>query len=75
MSKTTMKQFKNCVDFSQRNGWFNYECVRGFWSVESKNQTEALNQAFHYFQQYKSDGEYHLIIGGPTPLDVLTGRI
>lgn len=39
-------------------------CKLGLWSVTAPTELEAISEGIHYFEQYKSDGEYHEIIGG-----------
>jgi len=59
---------------SARDGFrVSISCKLGLWSVEGSDPIAVINEAAHYFSQYKSDGEYHEIIGGPTPMEVLQG--
>ena len=43
-------------------------CVKGLWSVTAPTEREAEKEAFSYFVQYYSDGEYgcnftHIVTG------------
>ena len=50
-------------------------CKKGFWSVTgNKGKYRTFSEAFSYFVQYKQDGEYHDIIGGPSPIEILRDR-
>lgn len=67
-----MSDFDRCVTLTRdRMANYVFTCKKGFWSVSAHSCPKARREAEHYFQQYKSDGEYHEIIGGDTQSDVL----
>ena len=66
------EEFLKCVDASRNK----ITCKLGLWSVESDDKERLKAEAMHYWRQYRSDGEYHELIGGPTPLEILMrGRV
>ena len=68
-------EFFACTErkINPRNGWMTIECRYGLWSVEGKDHNAVFSEALAYFRQYKEDGEYSSIIGGPSVNDVLMG--
>ena len=46
-------------------------CKLGLWSVSGSCESDVIGEANHYFEQYKTDGEYSEIIGGKTVLETL----
>lgn len=69
-------EFEKCVNQSlDMDGNHHYECKKGLWSVTSPDEIYGDQEAFHYFTQYRDDGEYHDIIGGITPLEALKAQI
>lgn len=73
-SKDILGEFMACTDreVNPYTGWMSIECKKGLWSIEGKNHRLVLCGAMSYFQQYKEDGEYSSIIGGPTVTEVLS---
>lgn len=71
-----MTQFEQCTEMtgSTSEGRVEIKCKLGFWSVFAPTRELAVREAMHYFSQYRSDGEYHSIIGGKTPAQVLMER-
>jgi len=66
------EDFDKCVTIRRaRNADYIFECKKGLWSVQSYSSPKAYREARHYFMQYKGDGEYSDMIGGPTVLEVL----
>ena len=62
--------FDKCVNIRRaRNADYIFECCKGLWSVQCYSSPKARREAMHYFMQYKDDGEYSDIIGGPTVLE------
>ena len=69
----TLYQFNKCVIKRKRkNAKWSINCKMGLWGVESDNKDTAMCEALHYWQQYKSDGEYSSIIGGQSVIEKLT---
>jgi hypothetical protein len=67
-----MDDFDRCVEYSYHNkGIYSITCSKGLWKVEGSNKMEVYGEALHYFEQYRDDGEYYDIIGGPSPVDAL----
>lgn len=73
MSQRT-KDFHKCTTMTKRNGVIEIECKLGLWSVQGKFMMQVINEALHYFDQYKRDGEYSSIIGGKSVIEVMTSR-
>jgi hypothetical protein len=64
--------FDKCTNLRRlRNANYLFECKKGLWSVECSSLPKARREAAHYFEQYKSDGEYSDTIGGHTVLEVM----
>ncbi len=70
-----LKQFALCITKRKRkNGRVSINCKLGLWSVEAPNEDAAMCEALHYWQQYRGDGEYYKIIGGKSPIEILTQK-
>jgi len=70
-----MSDFERCVTLSRDEmANYVYTCKKGLWSVSAFSDPKARREAEHYFRQYKSDGEYHDIIGGDDQLTALMNR-
>lgn len=63
-----MSDFEKCVKTSHK---YKIDCVLGLWSVEGSSKASVESKAFHYWQQYKKDGEYYKILGGESPAIVM----
>ncbi len=70
-----MSQFNRCVDRSNHYGSYKIECKFGLWSVQAPTKQEAEQEAKHYFEQYKLDGEYSAIIGGKNVTETLMEKL
>ena len=57
-SEQLFKDFINNVNAEHDGVRTSFKCKLGLWSVEAKNPDDAFREAMHYFQQYRSDGEY-----------------
>nr|BDD47738.1 hypothetical protein 1 [Piscirickettsiaceae bacterium] len=68
-----MDDFDKCTTMIRHNdtGIVMINCRLGLWSVKANTRELTMREAMVYFNQYKADGEYHSIIGGKTPLEVL----
>ena len=67
-----LSEFDECVTVRRlKNRSYIFECKKGLWSTESRSLPNASREAQNYFWQYKMDGEYSDIIGGPTTAEVL----
>lgn len=74
--KGEVAEFFACTDrkIDPRDSWMTIECKHGLWSVEGKDHDAVFSEALAYFRQYKSDGEYSSIIGGPSVAEVLRNQ-
>lgn len=70
-----MTELERCAAYSREGEVCRISCKLGLWSVEGKYGLALINEADHYFQQYKSDGEYHEILGGKSPSQMLMEKI
>ena len=70
-----MTDLDKCATYKREGNRCTISCKLGLWSVEGKYGLELINQAMHYFRQYKADGEYHSLIGGDDPKTVLMRSI
>ena len=69
----TLNQLARCTNKTlNSDGSVTIECKLGLWSVSSTSLVTVTEEALHFFKQYKADGEYHSIIGGLSPSDLLT---
>lgn len=66
-----MEEFNACAMYQRDGEEVTISCKLGLWSVSGPYGLAIMDEALHYFRQYKSDGEYSSIIGGPTVLDNL----
>lgn len=51
-------EFVKCAEYSEKGGVYSYRCSKGLWGVECRDKHQAIQEAYHYFEQYYSDGEY-----------------
>ena len=58
-----------------KQGRCTIKCKLGLWSVTARSRSIAVVDAYALYRQYKSDGEYHELIGGPTPNEVMISRM
>ena len=68
-----MTDMEKCTTYSRNGDVCTISCKLGLWAVSGPYGLNLINEASHYFEQYKSDGEYHMFLGGPTPAEVLAG--
>ena len=61
MNKKT--DMEKCTAYKRRGGMCEIKCRLGLWSVEGRYGLALINEANHYFQQYKADGEYDKLLG------------
>ena len=66
-----MNDFEKCVVRKAKGLTYSINCKLGLWGVSSNSKTSCEDEALHYWQQYKSDGEYSSIIGGKSVIDNL----
>lgn len=60
MSETRAKYLvmRNYVDLTKTKDRVSIDCRKGLWAIDAPTEEEAINEAYHYWQQYYSDGEY-----------------
>lgn len=66
--------FDKCVNKIELKGVYYVNCKLGLFGCSGANQDQVLSEAFHYWQQYASDGEYSSIIGGESVIEKLISR-
>ena len=66
-----MSDFEMCVKRKSLDYTYRIDCILGLWSVEGDSKTLVESEAFHYWQQYRDDGEYSYIIGGKNVVETL----
>ena len=64
-----MTEMELCTTYRRQGDKCTISCKLGLWSVEGPYGLDLINEANHYFQQYKSDGEYSQILGGDSPIE------
>ena len=60
MSEQT--EMEKCTIYTRRGDRCEIKCRLGLWSVDGLYGLALINEANHYFQQYKSDGEYDKLL-------------
>ena len=68
MSQTDIEK---CAIYKRTGDRCSISCKLGLWEVEGPYGLALMNEADHYFEQYRADGEYHKILGGESPADIL----
>ena len=66
-----LDDFNKCVTKTIKDGYVSIRCKLGLWCVRCPEGDTAYKEAFHYWKQYESDGEYHEIIGGESVMQKL----
>ena len=67
----TITDLEKCSFMIRRGDRATISCSLGLWSVTGVFSNDLLGEALHYFQQYKSDGEYSEILGGDNVIETL----
>ena len=57
-----MKELHKCATFQQSARRLAINCKLGLWGVDGPNNMTTINEAMHYFEQYKNDGEYVVLL-------------
>ncbi len=70
-----MTDMEKCTTYKRNGEQCTIRCNLGLWEVSGKYGIGLINEASHYFDQYKADGEYHEILGGKSPLEILIAKI
>ena len=69
-----MNDFEKCIKRKAKSYGYSIDCKLGLWGVDASTKAECEDEALHYWQQYKSDGEYSSIIGGKTVIEALMNK-
>lgn len=72
---TEFEKFEKCTKIKIKKGRVTLDCIKGLWGVDDPTLEQAIDKAKHYFKQYMDDGEYHDIVGGKSPTEVLSEKI
>ena len=65
---------EKCTTYKRKGGTIYIDCKLGLWGVSGPYGLKVINEASHYFEQYKSDGEYSEILGGPSVMDKISNN-
>ena len=68
-----MTELEQCTEQESNGNTRTITCKKGLWEVTGTSGVQLMKEAHHYFNQYKSDGEYSDIIGGPAVSEVIQG--
>jgi len=69
-----MSEMHKCTITTHEEGTTIISCKKGLWCVRGVYGAPLVSEAYHYFRQYKADGEYHEILGGKSPAEILKGE-
>lgn len=62
ISGTSRTDMEKCVVYRRWRDKCEIKCRLGLWSVEGPYSLALMNEADHYYQQYKAAGEYDEIL-------------
>ena len=71
---TEMEEFNACTIYSRSDTRCTIACKMGLWKVTGEYGLSLINEAMHYWRQYRADGEYSSILGGNTAAEVFLRR-
>lgn len=60
--KHIQTELEKCVVYTRQGDRCTIRCKLGLWSVEGPYGLALINEAEHYFRQYKEDGEYEELL-------------
>ncbi len=66
---------EKCTTYRRSGDTCTIKCNLGLWSVSGPYSLKLINEASHYFEQYKADGEYSEILGGQSVIEKLMDSI
>jgi len=69
------EKFEKCIKRKESGLIYKIDCILGLWGVEGGCKEVVETEAFHYWQQYESDGEYSSIIGGQSVIEKLKQQL
>lgn len=58
-----MTDMEKCTIYKREGSRCTISCRLGNWSVEGPYGLALMDEARHYFEQYKADGEYDELLG------------
>ena len=70
-----MTDIEKCTTYKRVGDKCTISCNLGLWEVSGKYGLPLMNEASHYFEQYKADGEYSEILGGENAADAFLNRL
>ncbi len=56
--KYEQTDMEKCCIYKRRGDRCEIKCKLGLWSVDGPYGLALIDEANHYFQQYRADGEY-----------------
>ncbi len=62
MEKNKKTDFEKCTIHKKSNNRYSIKCKLGLWAIEGPYDLSLINEANHYFKQYKADGEYDKLL-------------
>ncbi len=69
-----MTEMEKCTTYTRCGDTCTIKCNLGLWEVTAQYGLNLINEASSYFEQYRVAGEYHEIIGGKSPLELIIGE-
>lgn len=69
-----MEEIGKCTIWRKEVDQYVIECKLGLWAVSGPDLVKTFGEAVHYFWKYREGGEYHEILGGPSPEDIFLNR-
>ncbi|QDP52106.1 MAG: hypothetical protein Unbinned706contig1000_50 [Prokaryotic dsDNA virus sp.] len=75
MKLTEFEKFEKCAKIKIKTGRVTIDCIKGLWGVDAPTLEQAIGEGKHYFLQYLGDGEYYDIIGGKSPVEILSEKL
>ena len=57
-----LTEMEKCTVYKRVGKRCEIKCRLGLWAVDGTYGLALINEADHYFQQYKSDGEYEKLL-------------
>lgn len=57
-----MTEMEKCTTYRREGKICTISCKLGNWSVSGQYGMKLINEASHYFRQYKRDGEYEKLL-------------
>ena len=58
-AKEFIEDFNRNTTCKEKDGRWNFDCKKGLWGVSGTDLAQTIDEAYWYFAQYQSDGEYN----------------